>query len=125
MARRPQRPCREIDCRQLHRNANGYCDAHQHLVKEWRKKPNESGRGGRPWRRLRDQVLERDGYLCQCDECKLRSLPLVAHEVDHINNKRSADGKLDDRPSNLRAVNRDCHKRITQAQALTARQRAR
>ncbi|WP_202109417.1 HNH endonuclease signature motif containing protein [Bordetella sp. 15P40C-2] len=85
------------------------------------KKAEQSGRGGRPWRRLRDQILERDGYLCQCEDCQRRPLPLVAHEVDHIDNTRGPDGKLNNDPSNLRAVNEDCHKRITQAQAQRAR----
>ncbi|MFW8567055.1 AAA family ATPase [Orrella sp. 11846] len=75
------------------------------------------GRGGRPWRRLRLQILERDNYLCQCSDCKTRKIPLPAHEVDHISNELDASGKLNDAPTNLRAINRDCHK------ALTAQQR--
>lgn len=75
-----------------------------------------SGRGGRPWRRLREQILERDGGLCQCDDCRRRPLPLVAHEVDHIDNTRGPDGELNDSPENLRAVNKDCHLRITKQQ---------
>lgn len=67
------------------------------------------GRGGRPWRRLRDQIMERDGYLCQCEACKRRPIPRVAHEVDHISNRRDAQGRLDDDPGNLRAINRHCH----------------
>jgi len=42
------------------------------------------GRGGRPWRRLRAQVLQEAGYLCQCPLCKGSALPLLADEVDHI-----------------------------------------
>ncbi|WP_372871136.1 hypothetical protein [Paenalcaligenes niemegkensis] len=41
--------------------------------------------------------------------------------MDHIDNRRGLDGKLNDSPRNLRSVNRDCHKRITQAQAMKAR----
>lgn len=78
------------------------------------------GRGGRPWRRLRDQILERDGYLCQCEDCKRRPMPLPAHEVDHISNVRDESGSLDDSPRNLRAVNRDCHRRISRRQAAEA-----
>lgn len=70
------------------------------------------GRGGRPWRRLRDQIMERDGYLCQCPACKKRPVPLVAHEVDHI--KPVAFGGTDD-PSNLQAISKECH-RIKSAQ---------
>jgi 5-methylcytosine-specific restriction protein A len=57
--------------------------------------------------------MERDHYLCQCPECAKRQVPLVAHEVDHI--KPKAEGGTDDE-SNLRAVNRECHKRITKLQ---------
>lgn len=78
------------------------------------------GRGGRPWRRLRDQILERDGYLCQCPACKKRPVPKVAHEVDHI--KPVAEGGTDD-PGNLQAMNRDCHKAKTRAEATRGRQR--
>lgn len=81
------------------------------------------GRGGRPWRRLRDQIMARDGGLCQCEACRARLLPRVAHEVDHINNRRDASGKLNDDPSNLRAMNRDCHKAKTQAEATRGRKR--
>lgn len=69
------------------------------------------GRGGRPWRRLRLQTLERDGWLCQCEDCKKRKLPLPAHEVDHIISL--SQGGTDD-PSNLAAINRDCHRRKSQ-----------
>lgn len=61
---------------------------------------------GSPWRRLREQILERDGYLCQCDDCKRRPLPPVAHEADHIDNACGPSGELNDYPSNFRAINR-------------------
>jgi 5-methylcytosine-specific restriction protein A len=70
------------------------------------------GRGGRPWRRLRDQIMARDGYMCQCDRCK--GVKLVAHEVDHI--LPVAKGGTDD-PSNLRAMHRDCHAEKTKREA--------
>lgn len=72
------------------------------------------GRGGRPWRRKRERVLARDGYLCKCDDCVRLGLLLVAHEVDHIV-PMSQGGSDDD--SNLRAINRDCHKRKTAREA--------
>ena len=65
-----------------------------------------SGRGGRPWRRLRDQILARDGYMCQCPECN--GLIKLANEVDHI--IPVAKGGTD-QPDNLQAINRGCHKR--------------
>ena len=65
---------------------------------------------GYAWQQLRLQILERDCYLCQCDECKRTGALKPAGEVDHI--KRKADGGTDD-PANLRSVNHDCHERIT------------
>ncbi|ARP89813.1 hypothetical protein CAL14_05515 [Bordetella genomosp. 9] len=70
------------------------------------------GRGGRPWRRLRDQIMKRDGYMCQCENCK--GVKLVAHEVDHI--IPVAKGGTD-HPDNLRAMNRDCHAEKTKREA--------
>src|SRR5690606_33446288 len=76
------------------------------------------GRGGRPWRRLRAQILERDGYLCQCPDCKKRPIPRVAHEVDHI--RPLSQGGTDD-PGNLQAMNKHCHALKSQQEAQNAR----
>lgn len=77
----------------------------------WDKKRDVGRLTGRPWRRLREQVLRRDQYLCQCEECALRLVPLSADEVDHI--IALAKGGTD-HPSNLRAIRSDpCHKRKT------------
>ncbi len=64
-----------------------------------------SGRGGRPWRRIRNVILERDQYTC-C-HCGLVTLDL---EVDHIINV--AAGGTDDE-SNLQALCVPCHKTKT------------
>lgn len=63
---------------------------------------------------IRQRILRRDGYTCQCEECSTAGLVLVAHEVDHIT--PLADGGTDD-PANLRAINRECHKRKTGLEA--------
>lgn len=68
---------------------------------------------GWQWRKVRNQVMRRDSYRCQCSECKKSGRILPAHEVDHKVPK--AQGGTDD-PSNLQAINRDCHKRKTQAE---------
>jgi len=80
------------------------------------------GRGGRPWRRIREQVLRRDRFLCQCPDCITAAVPKPADEVDHISNERDAFGRLDDDLSNLRAVNSECHRRITRQQIARAGQ---
>jgi len=69
------------------------------------------GRGGRPWRRLREQVLRRDGYLCQCVLCKESALPLLADEVDHI--IPLAQGGSNEM-TNLQAIHRIHHRIKTQ-----------
>lgn len=66
------------------------------------------GRGGRPWRRLRDQVLERDQHLCQ--PCKAQGILTQATMVDHI--VPQAEGGTDD-PKNLQAICADCHQAKT------------
>lgn len=65
---------------------------------------------GNDWVKLRLRILARDCYLCQCEECAKLPVPKVATQVDHI--KPKAQGGTDDE-ANLRAVNKDCHQRIT------------
>jgi 5-methylcytosine-specific restriction protein A len=78
------------------------------------KRPSKwgEGRGGRPWRRLRDSILARDLGLCQ--PCKKLGKVTPATEVDHIVNK--AKGGTDD-PSNLRAICSPCHLVKSRAEA--------
>ncbi|MAG66595.1 MAG: HNH endonuclease [Pseudomonadales bacterium] len=72
-----------------------------------------SGRGGRPWRRKRDQIFLRDGYTCQhCGK--------VTHELelDHIVNV--AQGGTDD-DENLQSLCVPCHKQKTAMESQQAR----
>lgn len=69
-----------------------------------------NGRGGRAWRRLRKYILERDNYLCKCDDCVSLGLIRMANEVDHI--IPLSLGGTDDE-DNLRAINKECHKKKT------------
>lgn len=75
---------------------------------------------GTAWDRLRKAILERDYHLCQCQHCLggvIRVRP--AHAVDHIISKaewqitRSSTLEGCDNPSNLQAINEDCHTRKT------------
>jgi 5-methylcytosine-specific restriction protein A len=81
----------------------------------WDRDSSAHARGyGRRWMKLRAQILDRDRHLCQCPRCqggKVRVRP--ATQVDHVL-PRSRGGTDD--PSNLRAVNADCHQRITAEQ---------
>lgn len=71
------------------------------------------GRGGRPWRRLRDEILLRDAYTCR--SCGLVSQHL---EVDHIINV--AQGGTDD-PNNLQCLCPACHRSKTARESAAAR----
>lgn len=64
-----------------------------------------NGRGGRPWRRLRERVLVRDNYTCQA--CGTVSTEL---EVDHKVSK-AKDGT--DGMDNLQSLCPSCHARKT------------
>lgn len=67
------------------------------------------GRGGRPWRRLKDSMLLRDRHTCQ--HCKRVGGEL---ELDHIINV--AAGGTDDE-SNLQILCVDCHKIKSQVES--------
>lgn len=120
MPLRPLKPCGARGCNALTRNAR-FCDAHADLGKAWAGRQG-SGRGGRPWRRLRAQVLKRDNHLCQCSECKRLGRLRSADEVDHI--VPVAAGGTDEL-GNLQAINNECHKAKTLLDAKVRRQAAR
>lgn len=65
---------------------------------------------------MRDQVMERDRYLCQ--PCKRDGKATPASEVDHI--VPEAEGGLTV-ASNLEATCHPCHQTKTQREALRAR----
>lgn len=87
----------------------------------WSKESSHARGYGAAWRKLRLHILARDCYLCQCDECAKRQVPLAANEVNHKVPKAEAkrlgwtQDQIDD-PSNLEAVNPECHERITREQ---------
>lgn len=117
MPSKPPRPCRVPGCANKTTHANGYCDDHQDRHQPWTKKQsNQSGRGGRPWRRLRQQIMMRDQGLCQA--CLRKGVVTPAQEVDHI--KPIAEGGRDIE-SNLEAICKPCHKVKTQAESQRAK----
>lgn len=73
------------------------------------------GRGGRPWRRIRNEILRRDGFVCM--PCKAQGRTKLATEVDHI--VPMFEGGTDAK-TNLQAICTDCHKAKTQAEARRA-----
>jgi 5-methylcytosine-specific restriction protein A len=88
----------------------------------WSKESRHARGYGTRWDKLRLVILRRDKYLCQCPDCLGGAKRVrAASEVDHIVPK--AEGKRlgwsedqIDAETNLRAVNSDCHKRLTARQ---------
>lgn len=74
----------------------------------WDNKRDVRNLTGRPWRRLREQVLQRDKYLCQV--CLSLDRLTEAQEVDHI--LPLAKGGTD-KPDNLQSICTPCHKAKT------------
>jgi 5-methylcytosine-specific restriction endonuclease McrA len=69
------------------------------------------------WRRVRVQVLERDGGVCQL---RLEGCQHEASEVDHVVDIRLRGGVLD--PDNCRSVCGPCHRRRSNAKQQRSRQ---
>ena len=63
---------------------------------------------GADWQRLRKQILERDGHLCQ--PCRRQGRVTAARQVDHI--KPKAHGGTD-APRNLQSICTKCHRTKT------------
>lgn len=113
----PKTPCRAYACPNLVSRADkGFCDKHASHRHGWQKQQQgktTTERGyGQAWRKLRQQVMERDGYLCQV--CKRQGRLTEAQAVDHIINK--AQGGTDEL-TNLQAICHTCHKAKTQAES--------
>lgn len=107
------RPCGYPGCA-AYAVGSGRCAKHPRPSHRWahdKVRGSRHQRGyGAHWDKLRLAILRRDDYLCQCEACRVYDRLRIAHEVDHIIPK--AHGGTDD-TSNLRAINRDCHKKKT------------
>ncbi|WP_352338263.1 HNH endonuclease [Psychrobacter sp. 16-MNA-CIBAN-0192] len=109
----PSTPCRSHRCPNLvkSRLMKGYCDDHSDQRGSWgnRRKGSTTERGyGHAWRKLREEVLRRDGYLCV--SCSKSGRHVPATDVDHILNKASGGS---DELSNLQSLCSKCHRTKT------------
>ena len=87
----------------------------------WSRESRHARGYGTAWDKLRKTILDRDHHVCQCDECKRIRRVRPATEVDHRIPKAQAvrmgwTQQQIDAPSNLGAINKDCHKRKTDAE---------
>lgn len=122
MPPRIPKACRKQGCPKTTIDQSGFCAEHKPIETSWTKYHNGKDRHergyGTKWTKLREQVLRRDRYLCQCEECKRYKFIKPATEVDHITAK--AHGGTDEL-SNLQAINKECHKRKTARERLNGR----
>lgn len=105
---------------------DGASRCEKHKAKAWAstsgRQTSRHERGyGAAWDKLRPQILVRDGYLCKCAECTQAKRLRPATQVDHKISKaewRRRHGNLEgcDDPSNLQAINAECHARKTIAE---------
>ena len=121
MAKKPSRWCGR--CSSVH---SGSCPERP----KWKKSEKseqlhkeQSGRGGRPWRRKRQRVFERDNYLCQehLEQGQLVSVDLHGANAgicDHV--IPLSQGGSDDE-SNLQTLCRICSDAKTQEESLAGR----
>lgn len=88
-------------------------------VKAWEKPVHQkSGRGGRPWQRKRQNIFERDGYVCQSCGRVVTLHGTFTGICDHITPK--AEGGTDD-DSNLQTLCRMCSDEKTHAESMKSR----
>lgn len=111
MPRKAKRPCRLRGCPRLTDLPSGYCTEHeklqaQHYDKYFRP-PEHNKRYGYKWRKLRARFLNAHPL---CEQCRLQGRYTMATEVHHI--KPLAEGGTNDL-SNLMALCKSCHSRIT------------
>lgn len=84
MPPRPNRPCRHKGCKAIHRNANGYCDGHQHEA--LKAKRGSAGQFSAwytttRWRALRSRQLRAEPL---CAYCERQGRVTEATICDHI-----------------------------------------
>lgn len=110
-------PCRAPGCgRATHL---GFCEQHRGQRSNWKHGQSVTQRGyGHAWRKLRVQVLQRDGYLCQAHLRRGQDVP--GNEVDHVVPKaRGGTDNMD----NLETLCGPCHGAKTAREGGVNRQR--
>lgn len=107
MPQRPQRPCRHKGCRNLHRNANGYCD--QHRADANRARRGSAGKFSAwyttaKWRSLRAKQLRMQPL---CEFCLKDGKVTAATICDHVEPHRGDESKFWSGP--FQSLCQTCH----------------
>lgn len=105
------RPCTHGGCPRLCKGTSR-CPQHKHRPRSnWSRSSAQSRGYGHDWRKVREQVLARDGGQCQ-------SCGAAASHVDHVVPKHMGGT---DEPGNLQALCSGCHAFKTAAESARAR----
>lgn len=111
MPYKPRRPCSHPGCGRLAENGWQYCAEHQKIANknynEYQRDPETNKRYGRSWKRIRDRYIKAHPL---CEECQKQGRLTVAEEVHHILPLSKGGGN---ETSNLMALCKSCHSRIT------------
>ena len=109
MPKKPKRPCSYQGCGKL--TDGQYCDEHKQTIERqynrYLRDPETNKRYGRAWKKLRARFLLQHPL---CQQCKCEGRLAAAEEVHHILPLANC-GTNDD--SNLMALCKSCHSRIT------------
>lgn len=91
---------------------------HKRRTPEKRNRINDPRYNTRKWRATRLRVLTRDGYLCQCEDCKKLPVPLLAPikggVADHTIPVTRGGDFWDEQY--IQAMNKSCHQRKSQSE---------
>lgn len=118
MPPRPLKPCAHKGCALLTSSQSGRCNIHQVKPGSFSdsRRGSAASRGyGAGWRKLREQVMHRDGG--QCVQCMSVGRFVRATAVDHI--KPKSQGGTDDL-NNLQAICNRCHDEKTAKESQAA-----
>jgi len=118
MPPRTPKACRQQGCKGTTTHKHGYCDAHADKAVRPKWHGAGRGRGGRPWRRMRDRVKANADGLCE--RCRHEGKVTLGVVCDHI--IPEAEGGTSEL-SNLQWLCKDCHDAKTAQESARARQR--
>lgn len=110
MPYKPKRPCAYPGCGRL-AVSEQYCAEHQKAMdkhyNQYERDPASNKRYGRAWKRIRDRYIKSHPL---CEECEKQGKLTPAEEVHHILPLSKGGGN---EKSNLMALCKSCHSRIT------------
>jgi 5-methylcytosine-specific restriction protein A len=114
----PARPCNHPGCPALVLDGPRCKEHTKAYVSAYNRNRGSSAQQGydKHWVKIRKKVLERDGYICQCQECLGSGRIVPASQVDHKIPFKSLDDPLRLDMNNLQSLSAACHSKKTATQ---------